>query len=46
MGAALGWAVFAMAVFGFQRVLRSQLRKQRELRKAREKQWRDFKAGR
>ncbi len=42
----MGWAVFAVALFGFQWLLRSQLRKQRELRKAREKQWRDFKAGR
>ena len=42
----MGWALFAMALFGFQWMLRSQQRKQREIRKAREKQWRDFKAGR
>jgi hypothetical protein len=42
----MGWALFVMALFGFQWMLRLQQRKQREIRKARKKQWRDFNAGR
>jgi hypothetical protein len=42
----MGWALFAIALFGFQWFLQSYRRNQRDLRKAREKRWRDFKAGR
>jgi hypothetical protein len=42
----MGWAVFAMALFGFQWVVQSIRRNQRRLRKDRDQRWRDFKAGR
>ena len=42
----MGWAVFAMAIIGFKWLHWSQRRKQRDIRKARDQRWRDFKAGR
>lgn len=42
----MGWAFFALAIIGFKWLHSSQQRKQRDIRNAREKRWRDFKAGR